>query len=383
MIIGSQPKSSKGNGFMIFIVLFLLSVITGLGGYLYYTSSANDKKIERKLSDAQAEFEKKQIETETDSAAREAKLIADYEKKQLENEANAAIKEAKLLAETKAKADELKKREDQVLILEERVNQELNNAATAVRDANQLKREATTLNTTARDTLIEAQKARETANASGSEKDRKLAEEKTRIAEEAAELVAAANLKVQEAVANAKIEADKAIELKANLDKVKEKLMESNQAIKNRIDESKVLIKVDMNGELNGKYCNDYGENGVVCDSMINSERNQFYLQPLFVQGGGDDGRGLIIANSGLYCTTTTDNKLVCDKYDYGYNEIFKFDGKQPNLNFRAGRNGLYCNDTDNGIICNNPQLTTGGNFTAELLSINRNEINTIGDIRS
>ena len=78
MIRGSQPQSSKGNGFMIFIVLFLLSVITGLGGYLYYTSSANDKKIERKLSDAQAEFEKKQIETETDSAAREAKLIADY-----------------------------------------------------------------------------------------------------------------------------------------------------------------------------------------------------------------------------------------------------------------------------------------------------------------
>ena len=252
-----------------------------------------------------------------------------------------------------------------------------------MRDANQLKREATTLNTTARDTLIEAQKARETANASGSEKDRKLAEEKTRIAEEAAELVAAANLKVQEAVANAKIEADKAIELKANLDKVKEKLMESNQAIKNRMDESKVLLKLVMSGELNGKYCNDYGENGVVCDSMINSERNQFYLQPLFVQGGGDDGRGLIIAKSGLYCTTTTDNKLVCDKYDYGSNEIFKFDGKPPNLNFRAGRNGLYCNDTDNGIICNNPQLTTGRNFTAEMLSINRNEINTVEDIRS
>ena len=329
-------RSSGGGGFTLFIVLFLLSVISVMSGYLYFTVSSQADKIDKELSDAQVEFDKKFSDAQ-----------AEFEKKQLEDDTTDAVREAQLLAESEA----LKKREEQVKKLEERVGQELDAAADAVREANRLKREATSINETAAEKLAEAEEAQNKADASGSEKDKKLAEEKKRIADEAAALIADANERAEEAIANAKSEASKAIELKTNLDKVKDKLTQAEENIRNKQHYTGETVNITLRGGSSGKFCTDRGDDGVICNVESAGDSEAFKVHQV---GAGDSRLAFSGGKNGLFCTEDINNKMICNQYKIGPNEIFYAESGGNGIGLlRGGRSGLYCKDTIDGIICN------------------------------
>ena len=150
----------------------------------------------------------------------------DFEKKQIQLEARAKGKEVQLKAlETRAKV-----REAQLKALEYKVKSKLADAAKTVKAANELNAKLVSERNEAAKRLREAEAAKKKADASGKANDKKLADEKAKLTADANIKVAAANKKADDAIALARAEATKALNLKANLDKVSAMLSETRKA---------------------------------------------------------------------------------------------------------------------------------------------------------
>lgn len=174
-----QVAKSGGGKTILYIVLFFLCVISVMAGAFYYQTEQ-----------AKSDFEKQQSQAEADFAGKLANAKAEYKAKQ-----------------------------KQLMTLESKVNADLKAAAKTVKEANDLKAAATKTANDAAQKLKEAEEAQAAAEASGDEVDKKLADEKAKLAKEAAEKVATANQKAKDAAEKAKAEAKKAKDLKTKLDK--------------------------------------------------------------------------------------------------------------------------------------------------------------------
>jgi hypothetical protein len=208
----AAAPAKKGGNTTLYIVIFFLCVISVMAGAFYFqTQSAAAKaaaELEKiradtaaKMAAAQSDFEKQQIQAEAAEKTRSAQLKAEFAGKEAALEAKAKGKEAQLKA------------------LEAKVNADLAAAAKTVKNANALKAKAANERNAAVKRLREANAAKKKAEASGKAIDKKLADEKAKLARDAAKKVAAANKKAADAVKKAKAEAKKAKDVKKKLDK--------------------------------------------------------------------------------------------------------------------------------------------------------------------
>jgi hypothetical protein len=191
---GAAAKSGGGKT-TLYIVIFFLCVISVMAGAFYFQMQSAASASEDKLKTLKSDFEKSQIQAAADEKTRSAELRA-----------------------------KVQAREEQLKKLEAKVNADLQAAAKAVKDANNLKKAAQDTAADAAKRLEEAEAAQKKAEATGEENDKKLAAEKKRLADEAAAKVAAANKRADEEAAKAKAEAKKATALKKNLDKANAKM---------------------------------------------------------------------------------------------------------------------------------------------------------------
>jgi hypothetical protein len=191
----AAPAKSGGGKTTLYIVIFFLCVISVMAGAFYFQMQSAASASEGKLKSLKSDFEKSQIQAAADEKTRSAELRA-----------------------------KVQAREEQLKKLEEKVNADLQAAAKAVKDANNLKKAAQDTATDAAKRLEEAEAAQKKAEATGKENDKKLAAEKKRLADEAAKKVAAANERADDQAKKARAEAKKASDLKKNLDKANAKM---------------------------------------------------------------------------------------------------------------------------------------------------------------
>jgi hypothetical protein len=208
----AAAPAKKGGNTTLYIVIFFLCVISVMAGTFYFQTQSAAAK-------AKADLEKIQADT----AAKMAAAKSDFEKQKIQAEAAEKTRSAQLRAELAGKEAALeakaKGKEAQLKALEAKVNADLKAAANTVRNANELKAKAANERNTALTRLREANAAKAKAEASGKAIDKKLADEKAKLARDAAAKVAAANRKAAIATNKAKAEAKKARDLKTKLNK--------------------------------------------------------------------------------------------------------------------------------------------------------------------
>jgi hypothetical protein len=221
MMMGAAPvdEPKKGGNMTMYIIVFLLCVISGVSIAFYFTNKSQADKLEEEKNQIKADMDAKIKEAETELEAEKVKMESEAKIREAEMESAAKIREATALA-----------REEQLKKLEENVNAELEKAAATVREATTLKRNAQNVSNDAADKLKAAQEAQAKADATGKANDVKLAAEKKRLADDAAKKVAAANKRATDAGNNAKAEAQKAVSLKNSLDQANAALAAARSA---------------------------------------------------------------------------------------------------------------------------------------------------------
>ena len=222
--VSPQPSGGSGN-ITLYIVIFFLCIISVLFGVFSFRARAAQTEFDQERAKAQAdekaritEIEQERVKAEAEFEQERVKAEAEFDKERAEIEeertkarSNEKIRTSEISAKLSAREELLKK-------LEERVTADLSAAAKTVKDANQLKREATKASNDANWHLREAVKAQERADASGKENDKRLAEEKKKMADEATKKVEKAQKEADDAIEKATEEAKKAKELKEKLD---------------------------------------------------------------------------------------------------------------------------------------------------------------------
>ena len=215
--MAAPAAAKKGGNTTLYIVLFFLCVISIMAGSFYFMNQSQAAKSARDVEKIQA-----------DTTAKMAKATSDFEKQQIQADAAEKTRAAQLRAEFTGKEAALdakaKGKEAQLKALEAKVNADLAAAAKTVKNANELRAKATFEKNTAATRLREAEAAKAKADASGKAIDKKLADEKAKLAAEANVKVAAANKKAADAATKAKAEANKAKAVKKQLDAVNAKL---------------------------------------------------------------------------------------------------------------------------------------------------------------
>ena len=226
MMAPQGPSSGSGSGggnTTLYIVLFLLCVISVMAGVFRYQTQSAASKAEAEMKKVREEAAANLERIQSEAASAMEKAQSDFEKQQIQAEAAERARSAKLQADAKAREAQIranvKAREAQLKKLESKVNADLAAAAKTVKNANDLKAKADAEKAAAVKQLKEAQEAQEKAEATGKENDKKLAEEKNKMAIEAGKRVAEANAKADAAAKKAREEAKKAQDLKQKLDK--------------------------------------------------------------------------------------------------------------------------------------------------------------------
>jgi actin-related protein len=206
-------QKSGGGKTTLYIVVFFLCVISAMAGTFYFMMGQKDAAAAKQLSDL-----KKKAESDMAAAKSE------QEKREIARKAEIEAERVKMQAKAKAKDEVLKAREEQLKRAEARVNSELDKAAKKVREADELKRDAGNKRTEALKRLAEAKEAMKKAEETNDANLKKLAEEKKRIAADAARKVKAADQKAAQARAQAAAQAKKATDLNKRLGQVSAKL---------------------------------------------------------------------------------------------------------------------------------------------------------------
>jgi len=201
----------KGGNTTLYIVIFFLCAISVMAGVFYFQMQSAAAKAASELEKIQA-----------DTTAKMAKATSDFEKQQIQADASEKTRAAQLRAEFTGKEAALdakaKGKEAQLKALEAKVNADLAAAAKTVKNANELRAKATFEKNTAATRLREAEAAKANADASGKAIDKKLADEKAKLAAEANVKVAQADARAQTAAATAAAEASKALSMKRSLE---------------------------------------------------------------------------------------------------------------------------------------------------------------------
>ena len=237
-----DSQESSGGGATLYIIVFLLCVISAVVGYFQFTLGSQRAEAERKMKEIQTESERKMKEIQAKAEADMASAKSEEEKREIERKAQiesdrvkmkaqADSERAKMKAQTdseratmKAQTDAEKKalaaREAKIKAAEAAVNKRLADAAARVKNAQNLQNQAKAAKTDADNKKQAADAAMAKAVASGKAVDKKLADEKKRLADEAQRKVNAANANAAQAAAQARAEANKALDLKKQYDQL-------------------------------------------------------------------------------------------------------------------------------------------------------------------
>jgi hypothetical protein len=226
-----SQESSGGGSATLYIIVFLLCVISAVVGYFQFTLGSQRAEAERKMKEIQTESERKmkeiQAKAEADMTAakseeekREIQRKAQIESERVKMKAQADSERATMKAQTDAEKKALANREAKIKAAEAAVNKRLADAAARVRNAQNLQNQAKKVKTDADNKKRAADAAMAKALKTGKDNDKKLAAEKKRIAADAARKVSAANKKAAQAAAQARAEANKALTLKKKYDKL-------------------------------------------------------------------------------------------------------------------------------------------------------------------
>ena len=204
-----MDSESGGGKTTLYIVVFFLCVISMLSGYFYYAMGSSEAEAQKKLADTQAK-------AEADMAAAKS----EEEKREIQRKADLGLERAKVKVQVDAEKKALAGREAKIKAAEAAVNKKLADAAATVKNAQNLQKQAKVVKADADKKNKDAAAARAKAVASGKEVDKKLADEKKKLADDANKKIDAANKAAADAKAQATAEAKKALDLKKSLDQV-------------------------------------------------------------------------------------------------------------------------------------------------------------------
>jgi hypothetical protein len=212
-----MDSESGGGKTTLFIVVFFLCVISVLSGYFYYAMSSSEAEAQKKLADIQAK------------AAREiADVKSEEEKREIQRKADLELEQAKIKVQTDAEKKALASREAKIKAAEAAVKKKMTDAAATVKNAQNLQNQAKKVKADADKKNKDAAAAMAKAAASGKAVDKKLADEKKKLAADAKKKVDAANKAAATAKAQATAEAKKAIDLQKRLNAADAKLRGKN-----------------------------------------------------------------------------------------------------------------------------------------------------------
>jgi hypothetical protein len=189
-----------------------------MAGAFYYTVNQNSSKAAQKIKEIE-EKAKKDI----------AAAKSEEEKREIQRKADLELEKAKMAAAKETQEAAMKLREEQLKRAEARVESEMKKAGETITEARKLKEESAKEKAYADLKKKEAEEAMKKAQETNDANDKKLAEEKKRLAEEAQKKVNEANKKADEAIALAKKEAKKAVELKKRLDNASAKVKKKEE----------------------------------------------------------------------------------------------------------------------------------------------------------
>ena len=215
-----DSQKSSGGGATLYIIVFLLCVISAVVGYFQFTLGSQRAEAERKMKEIQAKAEADMASAKSEEEKREIERKAQIETERVKMKAQTDSERAKMKAQTDAEKKALANREAKIKAAEAAVNKRLADAAAKVRNAQNLQNQAKKVKTDADNKKRAADAAMAKAVASGKAVDKKLADEKKRIAADAARKVSAANKKAAQAAAQARAEANKALGLKKQYDQL-------------------------------------------------------------------------------------------------------------------------------------------------------------------
>ena len=204
-----SQESSGGGSATLYIIVFLLCVISAVVGYFQFTMSSQQAEAEKKMKDIQAK-------AEADMTAAKS----EEEKREIQRKADLELEQAKMKVQTDAEKKALANREAKIKAAEAAVNKRLADATAKVRNAQNLQNQAKKVKTDADKKKRAADAAMAKALKTGKDNDKKLAAEKKKIAADADKKVKAANKAAATAKAQATAEAKKALTLKKQYDKL-------------------------------------------------------------------------------------------------------------------------------------------------------------------
>ena len=213
-----SQESSGGGSATLYIIVFLLCVISAVVGYFQFTMSSQQAEAEKKMKDIQAK-------AEADMTAAKS----EEEKREIQRKADLELEQAKMKVQTDAEKKALADREAKIKAAEAAVNKKLADAVARVKNAQNLQNQAKKVKADADKKNKDAAAAMAKAVASGKAVDKKLADEKKKLAADAKKKVDAANKAASAAKAQATAEAKKALNLKKSLDQVSGRLNEMRQ----------------------------------------------------------------------------------------------------------------------------------------------------------
>jgi hypothetical protein len=204
-----MDSESGGGGATLYIVVFFLCVISMLSGYFYYAMSSQRAEAEQKMKDIQ-------VKAEADMTTAKS----EEEKREIQRKADLELEQAKMKVQTDAEKKALADREAKIKAAEAAVNKKLADAAATVKNAQNLQNQAKKVKADADKKNKDAAAAVAKAVASGKAVDKKLADEKKKLAADAKKKVDAANKAAAAAKTQATAEANKALSLKKQYDQL-------------------------------------------------------------------------------------------------------------------------------------------------------------------
>ena len=228
---GTTPPPKPGGSSTLYIIVFFLCVISAMAGYFYFkqttTATASQKELEALKARSDAQLKELQTKTEQDikNAASELEKASILEKAnidaaKLKFETQAKAQQEALAAKEAAGAASIQAQQEALKRAQAKIDSDMAAATQAVREATALKSAATQVKADADIKQRQADEAMQNAQNTNDANLRAIAQEKSRIAAEAAAKVADADRRANEALNAARAEAQRVIDLNNRLQAV-------------------------------------------------------------------------------------------------------------------------------------------------------------------